>query len=69
MITCPDIQQPCGDGCMKAGYAYVPRQSVNRFYDYESALLCGTMFPGPGPAQGQIWAERRFPREQKEVER
>ncbi|MDO4733270.1 MAG: spore coat associated protein CotJA [Bacillota bacterium] len=30
---------------MRAAYAYVPMQKVNRFYDYESGLLCGSIFP------------------------
>ena len=65
MITCPDIQQPCGDGCMKAGYAYVPRQSVNRFYDYESALLCGTMFPDLVLPKGKYGPNEDFPGSQR----
>ena len=42
---CPDILQPCGENCMKAAYAFVPIQNVNRFYDYQSAFVCGTIFP------------------------
>jgi len=45
MMNCPDIKMPCANGCMRAAYAYVPQQAVNRFYDYESGLLCGTIFP------------------------
>ena len=36
---------PCTEGCVSVGYAYVPPQDVDRFYDYESALLSGSIFP------------------------
>ena len=44
MSFCNGGSSPCGDGCMKPGYSFVPCQQVNRFYDYESAFLCGTVF-------------------------
>lgn len=43
--NCPLIESICGDKCPSVGYAYVPRQKVARFYDYESALVCGSIFP------------------------
>lgn len=42
---CPEICHPCGEDCPKAGYAFVPVQEVTRYYDYESGLACGTIFP------------------------
>lgn len=45
MKTCPGIIMPCGKDCPKAGYAFVPLQDVERFFDYESAFLTGTVFP------------------------
>lgn len=43
--TCSEIIMPCSDSCMKAGYAFVPIQNVNRFYDFQSAMVAGTVFP------------------------
>lgn len=43
--NCPLIESICGDKCPSAAYAFVPRQKVSRFYDYESALICGSIFP------------------------
>ena len=36
---------PCPDGCISVGYTYTPPQCVERFYDYASALVSGTVFP------------------------
>lgn len=36
---------PCEDGCIKPAYAFVAMPEVTRFYDYESALIAGTVFP------------------------
>ncbi len=45
MKECPGIAMPCGDNCPRVGYGFVPIQDVNRFYDYESALITGSVFP------------------------
>ena len=43
---CSGIVMPCGEnGCMRPAYGFVAVQDVDRFYDYESALMCGTVFP------------------------
>ncbi|MEG2213136.1 MAG: spore coat associated protein CotJA, partial [Clostridiales bacterium] len=43
--TCQGVRMPCAEGCMKAAYAFVPIQDVDRFYDFQSAMLAGTIFP------------------------
>ena len=50
---CADIIMPCGDSCMKAGYAFVPIQNVNRFYDFQSAMVAGTVFPDLNMPKGK----------------
>lgn len=42
---CAEVRMPCGDDCPRAGYAFVPIQQVTRYYDYESGLMAGSIFP------------------------
>ena len=59
-MSCPDITMPCANGCMRDAYAYVPPQHVNRFYDYESALFCGTIFPDLVLPKGKYGPNENF---------
>jgi len=45
MHMCPGIIMPCQDSCPLPAYGFVAVQDVNRFYDYESAFITGTVFP------------------------
>ncbi|MDO4581199.1 MAG: spore coat associated protein CotJA [Bacillota bacterium] len=58
--NCPDIIMSCNDGCMRAGYAYVPVQNVNRFYDYASAFAAGTIFPELNLPKGKYGPNENF---------
>jgi len=60
MSFCNGGSSPCGDGCMKPGYSFVPCQQVNRFYDYESAFLCGTVFPDLCILKGKYGPKENF---------
>lgn len=60
MSACSNITMPCKDGCMRPGYAYVPAQKVNSFYDYESAFLCGTIFPDLVLPKGKYGPNENF---------
>ena len=43
--TASGAANPCSEGCLSVGYTFTPPQCVERFYDYESALISGTVFP------------------------
>ncbi len=58
--SCQDVLMPCGDGCMKAAYAFVPIQNVNRFYDYLSAMQAGTIFPDLNIPKGKYGPKENF---------
>ncbi len=60
MKECTGIIMPCRNGCMKAGYAYVPPQDVKRFFDYQSAFACGTIFPDLCLPQGKYGPNETF---------
>lgn len=45
MKKCNGVIPPCGDGCALAGYGFVMVQDTGCLYDYESALITGTVFP------------------------
>ena len=57
---CPGIVMPCEGGCMRAGYGFVPIQDVNRFFDYESALISGTVFPDLAIPYGKYGPKEHF---------
>lgn len=42
---CPNVALPCGENCINPGYGFVAIQKVQRFYDYEAALVSGSVFP------------------------
>ena len=42
---CQNAASPCGEGCMRSAYAFVPVQVVTRFFDYRSALVSASLFP------------------------
>ncbi len=45
MADCNSYYPLCAGMCLGLGYSYVPLQKVDRFYDYPSALACGSLFP------------------------
>ena len=60
MKACSGIAMPCDGDCMKAGYSYVPPQRVDFFYDYESALMSGTVFPDLAIPKGKYGPKENF---------
>lgn len=60
MTECAGVALPCGDGCPRAGYAFVPVQDVDRFYDYESAFTSGTVFPDLSIPKGKYGPGENF---------
>ncbi len=61
MENCNDIKMPCDSNCPKAGYAFIPIQQVNRYYDYDSGLLTGTIFPDLYIAKGKYGPKEDAP--------
>lgn len=57
---CAGVLMPCADGCIKAGYAFVGVQDVDRFYDYESAFVSGTVFPDLSIPKGKYGPMENF---------
>ena len=51
---------PCAEGCHSVGYAFVPIQEVERFYDYESGFFSGTIFPELSIPKGQYGPKENF---------
>ena len=60
LCTAAGAADPCSDGCMSVGYAYTPPQCVERFFDYESALISGTVFPDLLIAKGDYGPKESF---------
>ena len=58
--TVSGASNPCSDGCMSVGYAYTPLQCVERFYDYESALISGSVFPDMVIPKGDYGPKESF---------
>lgn len=57
---CSGAVMPCGNGCAKVAYGFVMVQDVDRFYDYESAFVSGTIFPDLAIPQGQYGPNEIF---------
>lgn len=61
MVTiCQNAVSPCGEGCMRSAYAFVPVQRVTRFFDYRSALVSGTLFPDLVIPKGSYGPKENF---------
>ncbi|MCR4963707.1 MAG: spore coat associated protein CotJA [Firmicutes bacterium] len=58
--SCQDVLMPCDECSMKAAYAFVPVQNVNRFYDYLSAMQAGTIFPDLHIPKGKYGPKENF---------
>ena len=60
LCTATGASNPCSKGCITVGYAYTPPQCVERFYDYESALIVGTVFPDLLIPKGEYGPKESF---------
>ena len=58
--TANGAADPCPEGCISVGYAYTPPQCVERFYDYGSALISGTVFPDLVIPKGEYGPKESF---------
>lgn len=54
------VSLPCPGQCLRAGYGFVPMQDVERFFNYESAFVSGTVFPDLSIPKGQYGPGENF---------
>ena len=58
--TASGAANPCAEGCLSVGSTFTPPQCVERFYDYESALISGTVFPDLVIPKGRYGPKESF---------